>query len=198
MSFIGILILQFFVLLVPGPDFFLVSRTGIAGNKIAVCKVVAGICSGALTWMLLSILGLHILFQTHPIVKQLVMLCGACYLIYLAYGIAKRSNQEIGKTDNQEQYYFLKGLLCNLSNPKAIIYFASIFSVLPLGLGMANILLMILSILIESFICFVGLGLLFSHPFVKKQYQQNTKKIDMISALIFVIFALFMLVELLR
>lgn len=195
MSFIGILILQFFALIIPGPDFFLVSRTGITGNKTAVCKVVAGICTGALIWMVLSILGLHILFQTYPVLNKLVMFGGACYLLYLAYGIIKRSDQEISNVGVQEKYYFLKGMMCNLSNPKAIIYFASIFSVLPLGSGIAHILPIIASLLIESFLCFVGLGLLFSHSFVKRKYQQYAKKIDIASALIFVIFAVFMLVE---
>lgn len=195
MSFIGILILQFFCLIIPGPDFLLVSRTGITGSKIAVCKVVAGICTGALIWMILSILGLHILFQTYPVLNKLVMLVGACYLLYLAYGIIKRSDQKIDNKAVQSSHYYLKGMMCNLSNPKAIIYFASIFSVLPLGSDVGHISFIIVCLLIESFLCFVGLGFLFSHSAVKGKYQQYTKKIDIVSALIFAIFALFMLVE---
>lgn len=195
MSFVGILILQFFCLIIPGPDFFLVSRTGITGNRIAVCKVVAGICTGAFIWMILSILGLHILFQTYPVLNKLVMLVGACYLFYLAYGIVKRSDQDISHKGIQTSHYYLKGMMCNLSNPKAIIYFASIFSVLPLGPGFAHISLIVISLLIESFLCFVLLGFLFAHPAVKRKYHQYTKKIDIVSALIFAIFAAFMLIE---
>lgn len=193
MSFIGILILQFFALIIPGPDFLLVSRTGITGSKVAVCQVVAGICTGALIWMTLSILGLHILFQTYPVVNQLVMLGGACYLIYLAYGIIKQSNLEIGNVAIQGQRYYLKGVMCNLSNPKAIIYFASVFSALPLGSDITNIILIIILLLVESFLCFVGLGILFSHSMIKRIYQQYTKKIDIVSAIIFIFFALLLL-----
>lgn len=195
MSFIGILIIQFFALLIPGPDFFLVSRTGITGRVVDVCKVVAGICAGACIWMVLSILGLHILFQTYPLLNQLVMLGGGCYLMYLAYGIVKRSSQEIGSVVYKEKYYFFKGVMCNLSNPKAIIYFASIFSVLPLGSDIGHIVLLIVSLLIESFLCFVGLGIIFSHPAIKKGYQKYNKKIDFISAMIFVFFALFLWIK---
>ncbi|MDI2113280.1 LysE family transporter [Commensalibacter nepenthis] len=196
MSFIGILILQFFALIIPGPDFLLVSRTGITDSKVAVCQVVAGICTGALIWMILSILGLHILFQTYPVVNQLVMLGGACYLMVLAYGIAVQSNQEVAEVKKiQGQFYFLKGLMCNLSNPKAIIYFASIFSALPLGSDITNILIIITLLLIESFVCFVGLGILFSHSTIKRTYYQYTKKIDIVSSFIFVFFALLLLIK---
>lgn len=85
--------------------------------------------------------------------------------------------------------------MCNLSNPKAIIYFASIFSVLPLGSDVGHIALLIISLLLESFLCFVGLGIVFSHPAIKKGYQKYNKKIDFISAMIFVFFALLLFVK---
>lgn len=198
MSFIGILILQFFALITPGPDFILVSRTGLTSNKIAIFRVVLGICTSVSIWMILSILGLHILFQTYPVLNKLTMLGGSLYLFYLAYGIVKGSSQDISSEGLKEHNHFIKGIMCNLSNPKAIIYYTSIFSVLPLESGYANIVLMTFCLLVESFFCFVGLGFLFSHPVVKRKYQQYTKKIDIASAFIFTTFAVFMLVECLR
>ncbi|MDI2089775.1 LysE family transporter [Commensalibacter oyaizuii] len=196
MTLLGIFLLQLFALATPGPDSLLVLRTALAKHKNAAFKASLGISLGAFIWVILSLLGLHVLFQYYPFLNKVVLFCGACYLLYLAYQLYHlNTDHKLEDKRNLKSSDLLNGLLCNLSNPKAIIYFASIFSMLSFEGGIVAYGKIILLIVGETLLWFLGISIVFSHPAMKRVYQSYARKIDVAAAGIFVLFACLMFVK---
>lgn len=86
---LNLIIVHFFGLITPGPDFFYVSRLAASNSRRNALCAVIGITLGVLFWALASILGLAILFNTVPVLQGLVMTLGGGYLAYLGYLMLK-------------------------------------------------------------------------------------------------------------
>ena len=84
---------------------------------------------GILLWIVFSLTGLKILFDTFDFIQLILSTLGAMYLFYLAYSLLKNISNEIHFTDSVKILKpFLGGFLTNITNPKAVFYFGSIFS----------------------------------------------------------------------
>lgn len=80
--------------------------------------------------------------------------------------------------------------MTNLANPKALAYFASIFSVAVIHASLQQILLMIIVVLIESLLWFYLVATLFSTELVANWYHNQLKTINMICGLAFIGFGI--------
>ena len=89
--------------------------------------------------------------------------------------------------------YFLQGLFTNLSNPKTLIYFSSVFS-LALTASANQYLKMQLALIIpiQTFLVFALFMLIMSMPKVKQCYQRSGSYIDICSGALFLIFAVWL------
>ncbi|MGC7590014.1 homoserine/threonine efflux transporter [Bisgaard Taxon 46] len=194
---LNLMIVHFFGLITPGPDFFYVSRLAASNSRRnAICGVI-GITIGVLFWALASILGLAILFTTIPMLHGVIMCLGGGYLAYLGLLMLKSRNnvvfedateQEINKMTSIKKE-IAKGLMVNLSNAKAIIYFASVMSLVLVNLTETwQILTALLVIVVETFLYFYVISVLFSRPIAKHFYSQYSRYIDNLSGVIFLLF----------
>jgi leucine efflux protein len=124
-----------FIVLLPGPNSLFVLATaaqrGVAGGYRAASAVFLG---DALL-MLLSALGIASLLKAEPMLFLGLKYVGAAYLFYLGVGMLRggwrtlRSPVADGAPvkDVDVAQPFRKALLLSLSNPKAILFFVSIF-----------------------------------------------------------------------
>ncbi|HDR1022667.1 TPA: LysE family transporter [Pasteurella multocida] len=194
---LNLMIVHFFGLITPGPDFFYVSRLAASNSRRnAICGVI-GITIGVLFWALASILGLAILFTTIPMLHGVIMCLGGGYLAYLGLLMLKSRNnvvfedateQELNKMTSIKKE-IAKGLMVNLSNAKAIIYFASVMSLVLVNLTETwQILTALLVIVVETFLYFYVISVLFSRPIAKHFYSQYSRYIDNLSGVIFLLF----------
>lgn len=116
----------------PGPAFLAVSRTAIATSRSAGVIAAAAMATGALIWAIGTLLGLHVLFAKAPWLYDALRLGGAAYLIYLGLGML-RAAWRGGAAETQAaaapagHRTFLRCLAVQLSNPKAAVFFGSIF-----------------------------------------------------------------------
>ncbi|EGK7514121.1 LysE family transporter [Campylobacter lari] len=191
--FLWILIIHFFGLILPGPDFFLVSSYALREGIKSALKASLGVSLAMSLWIILSILGLSVIFHQFPFLQIALSSFGACYLLYLAYGIYK--NAKIGNIKVQKTHIsaFLSGMITNLSNPKVIFYFASVFASFDFAQMRWMLIVLIFVLILETIIYFSLISLLFSKPFMVRIYQKNLKLIDYLSAFIFFAFAVFIL-----
>ncbi|MGL4860112.1 MAG: LysE family transporter, partial [Enterobacteriaceae bacterium] len=67
----SLIIIQFFALITPGPDFAFVASTALKGNKKDIFYSCVGITLGVFFWAFLSMTGLHILFAQYPVAQVL-------------------------------------------------------------------------------------------------------------------------------
>lgn len=195
-----LIFIHFCALITPGPDFFLVSQTAVSRSRKDAVLVAFGICLGAMVWSLLALMGLNIIFEKMAWLKQGLLVAGGLYLCWLGYQMLRsafsKGEQSIKEIVLPQSPYlfFMKGLLTNLSNPKAVIYFGSVFS-----LFLANPLfdqhhsLLFIIIAIETLLWFLVVAFVFSLPTFRTAYQNFAKWIDGISGGIFTLVGFYLI-----
>jgi len=122
------------VVLTPGPNFLATAQSSLARSRRAGLLVVAGIAAGTAIWGIASLFGLGLLFQAAGDLYRIVRWAGAAYLIYvgarLLLSARSASNIRIGAGPGLEGVRaFRHGLVTDLSNPKAAVFFTSLFAV---------------------------------------------------------------------
>ena len=65
--FFSIAVVHLIALMSPGPDFFFVTRTAMSQSRPKAMLGVLGFAAGIFVWAGVSILGLHILFETRTL-----------------------------------------------------------------------------------------------------------------------------------
>ncbi|CAM4172015.1 LysE family transporter [Campylobacter armoricus] len=191
--FLWILIIHFFGLILPGPDFFLVSSYALRDGVKSALKASFGVSLAMSVWIILSILGLSVIFHQFPFLQIALSSFGACYLLYLSFVIFKNAKKGKFKTQKTHISAFLSGIITNLSNPKVIFYFASVFASFNFTQNTKILIVLIFVLILETIVYFSLISLLFSKSFMVRIYQNNTKLIDYLSAFIFFVFAMFIL-----
>jgi threonine efflux protein len=197
-----ICLLHFVARLSPGPDILLIAKSAASTTRQNALKVIAGISAGIVVWVVLTLAGFTVLIDQFPWIQQALMLLGGMFLAKMGWAMLKggvHSFKNRHQTDDdtngqmQAKNYFMLGLWTNLSNPKTLIYFSSVFS-LALSSSASDYLKAQLAVIIplQTFITFALLMLLISQPKIKTLYQRSGSYIDMISGGLFLLFALWL------
>ena len=94
---------------------------------------------------------------------------------------------------------FLYGLFTNLANPKALVYFGSIFStfVTPDVDASARLLLFV-TMTVEAFLWFAAVALLFGSGPLREGYRRIARAIDAVTGVLFAGFGIGLVVSVLR
>ena len=122
------------LLLVPGPDFFLMLRNTLKNGYKAGLFTGLGITLAIGIHVSLAILGLLILSKNSWLYLA-VQIAGAVYLVYIGLSsILKEKDLIVSNMENnaciiaKKQNFFKEGFFCNILNPKAPILMIGIFS----------------------------------------------------------------------
>ncbi len=200
-----ICLLHFVAQLSPGPDILLIAKSAASTARQNALKVIAGISAGMVVWVILTLVGFTLLIDQFPWIQQVLMVLGGVFLAKMGWAMLKggvHSFKNRHQTDDdtngqvQAKNYFMLGLWTNLSNPKTLIYFSSVFS-LALSSSASDYLKAQLAVIIplQTFITFTLLMLLISQPKIKILYQRSGSYIDMMSGGLFLLFALWLWYE---
>jgi threonine/homoserine/homoserine lactone efflux protein len=123
------------LIVTPGPDTALVTRTALLAGRRAAWLSALGIGAGSVVWALASVFGIAVLLEESVLAFTILKFVGAAYLGYLGVRslIASfRLSRQASATDPVPQaaalsapVAFRQGLLSNLLNPKAGAIFAT-------------------------------------------------------------------------
>lgn len=173
-TIIQLALLNLVALVAPGSDFAIVSRNSILyGRKIGIYTAL-GITLGELFHLSYIILGAHIFIVNNIWVLNLVKGVGCLYLLYLGYNmIISKDGSGDFRNENELQYYsameaIKTGALTNALNPKAIMFFISIFSVvIDINTPLSTMVLYGIVILITTFSWFAIVAIFFTHKKIR-------------------------------
>ena len=133
MEFLTVAILHLFAVASPGPDFALVTRQSLRYNRKVAVWTSLGIGAGILFHSLLAITGLVLLITSNELFSTILKIIGSLYLLYLGVnsilGSKEEGNIEEENTNTDKFNGFLAGLITNITNIKAILFFVTVFSV---------------------------------------------------------------------
>jgi threonine/homoserine/homoserine lactone efflux protein len=128
--FAGLIVLGQFS---PGPDMVLLTRTALREGSKAGVEMALGIACGLAVHSTLAVGGVAVMFQRFPMLRLVLQWFAAFYLLWLAYGLlnaafAARSPDAKPAADARENPHppFVRGLLCNLFNPKVALFLAAV------------------------------------------------------------------------
>lgn len=115
------------VIAAPGPDIFYVLSRAISGGKRIGSISAFGIASGEVLHTLLAIFGLAALLQASAAAFLIVKYIGAVYLVYLGMrAIRERNGVALESLRLVSDWrVFRQGVLTNLFNPKAVLFYVS-------------------------------------------------------------------------
>lgn len=119
----------------PGPDFAVVVRQSISFDRKTALITSLGIGTGIGVHMIYTLFGLGFIITQSKIGFLIAQLVGICYLSFLAFSLIKSKPQSTASSeisiDNNPRHHkkaFLLGLMTNVLNPKATLFFLAIFT----------------------------------------------------------------------
>jgi threonine/homoserine/homoserine lactone efflux protein len=138
-SFAALLTVWTLALLIPGPDFLAVSHASVARSRRDAVFVGLGVAAAMAVWAATSLVGLTVLLVKCQPLFQAVRLAGAAYLAWLAFQLLRSAVRRAapgaaaagaGVRARGAGAAFRAGFLCNIGNPKAAVFFSSVFAAL--------------------------------------------------------------------
>jgi RhtB (resistance to homoserine/threonine) family protein len=121
------------ITITPGADTAVVIRNAIARGARAGVLTALGSAAGLLVWGAASAIGIAALLAASSVLFTAVKLAGAAYLIYLgvlSWRLAGHRGERAPTTRDERRDEGLRscrqGLLTNLSNPKAALFFTAL------------------------------------------------------------------------
>lgn len=130
LAFIGVVQLA---AMSPGPDFVLVTRHAALSGRRAGVSAALGIACGVFAWAVVAAFGVAALLAASAVAFSIVKLAGAAYLAYLGVkslraairgGSAALAQARIRTVSSWVA--FRQGLVTNLLNPKAAVFFVAL------------------------------------------------------------------------
>lgn len=133
MDIVTLAIVGLLIVISPGADFVLVLKNSLSHGRHAGLLSALGISLAITVHIGYSLLGISYLISHNELLFNLIKYAGAAYLVYLGIkGIFAASAQTVitAEQDNSlpSYRYFAQGFLCNVLNPKTMLFFLSIFS----------------------------------------------------------------------
>ena len=179
----------------PGPDFFLVMKSSLAGRFGQTMGCCFGIASGVVTHLLFAYFGLSVIINQSKFMYSIIVILGGLWLIKLAVSgfFAKSENwNELQAVDFSSYLIAFKdGYLTNLLNPKALIYFVSVMSpLIQKGVSGWSFFAIACTITIVTFVWFASVATLLHQHKIKILFQKYQAMIDKLFAVIILFFAI--------
>ncbi|MCQ4626980.1 LysE family translocator [Corynebacterium sp. CCUG 65737] len=196
----------------PGPDLVQIIRVG-AKSRAAGVACAFGIMAGNALWIAASLLGLGALIQAVPQVLAVLQLIGGAYLLWMGVGAVRSglaargqgaSSVSTAATDTTDappagtvlsaRRAFATGVLTNLSNPKAVLFFGAVFAqFMTPGMGWGWVALILVTLALIGVAWFVGFAV--GVDKLAGVLARWGHIVDVVTGVIFVALAVWMIAE---
>ncbi|OCG11494.1 lysine transporter LysE [Gilliamella sp. wkB292] len=178
----------------PGPDFFLVLKNSLTYSRKIALLTCLGVITAILIHMSYCVAGVAVLIAATPLLYNVLRYAGAAYLLWLGIKalLAKQTNttyvsQQLIDKQMSAKSAFIQGLLCNLLNPKATLFFLAIFTqVLNANSSTTDKLLVAFIIWIEAVLWWPFVVFIFQTQAVQRHYFKMQLIIDKLLGVILI------------
>ena len=151
----------------------------------------AGVTTGSWMWSIAAALGMGAIMLTNAWAFEILRYFGACYLLYLAIKSARSALTKIDSAPATAaapcpRQAYTKGLALHLTNPKAILFFGSLFAIgIPPDAPVSSLVVVIIAVGLQSLCVFHGYALLFSCPPIVNGYRKLKRWFEALFAIAF-------------
>lgn len=178
-------------LMLPGPDFIAVVRSSMIRGTAAGLMTTLGVTLGLGLYASLSLIGLSAVLAEYQWLAWAMRVLGGCYLIYLGIRLflASRGKPEEIVIEDQKPRGnpLVFGFLVTLTNPKAIVLFASLFApAVSAGTPLWFMGLMVALVMASSLIWYSIVSLFMSSGPVMRRFRNAQHWIERLAGVCFV------------
>ena len=173
--FVWSAVAHFIALTSPGPDTAIVVRQVSIYGRSAGIKTALGIGFGILFHCILAMSGISLLIISNNLYKLIISIIGGLYISYLGISIFL-SDLEITTDEKKFRYEknsFIVGLITNIFNVKAFLFFVSLFSILVESLSGIYYFLFPLYFSITSALWFIFISIVITHSSININIYTN-------------------------
>lgn len=187
----------------PGPDFAIVMKHSISyGKRIAIITS-AGVGAAIFLHVAYALAGIGLIVKSSPMLYQGLILVASGFLLYLGYGAVKAKpsgefEAEVLQSDKMisDKKAFALGFLTNGLNPKATIFFLSLFTVIvdadtPFVIKGAYGVYLALA----TFCWFLFMSLILTKPQVRQMFSRKGYVFDRVMGWVLIALAVNILVS---
>ena len=180
----------FLGVLSPGPNFAIVTSTAMTASRRAGILTGLGLAAASCTWALLAVAGIGLVLARFPEIVLAVRVAGAAYLVWIGIRMllgAARPMPEAGRTATSVAAAVRKAYLVSMTNPKAIAFYGSIFSIMvpaaaPWWFDVA--IVAIAALVSAAWYC--SLALLFSQAADRRVFARGRPAIEAVMGLVLI------------
>jgi len=172
-----IMLAAFIAVASPGPAVMAIAGTSMRAGRRTGLVFASGVTTGSLAWSISAAAGLSAVMLANAWLIEAIRWFGAGYLLFLAFKSARAAVKPgdgalpQGLTHASAKRAYARGLALHLTNPKAILFFGSLYSFgVPADATLADLALIVVMVGIQSAIVLHGYAILFSNPVVVRGY----------------------------
>ena len=176
----------------PGPATLAIASTSMAHGRRAGLALASGVTTGSLCWSCVAAFGLGAVMLAHAWLFEAARYLGAGYLLFLAWKSARHALAPTASAlpgaagAPSGRRAFRQGLALHLTNPKAILFFGSLYSIgVPQDATATDLLWIIAAVGIQGAVVFHGYALLFSNYRMINCYLRLRRAFEAVFALAF-------------
>ena len=172
----------------PGPATIAAATVSMSAGRKAGLLFGLGLSIGLAIWGLVAATGLGAILQTSAYALSVLKIFGGLYLLWLALNTARSATRAMEDriVITEQRHHFSRGLLLNLSNPKAVFAW---MAVLSLGLGeessSTQVLLATSICMVLGFVIYTSYVFIFSTRGAMGVYRRTRRWIEGIVAGLF-------------
>lgn len=182
----------------PGPDFAMVLRQSIAHGRQPAVATSLGIASAILVHGAYTLLGIGLVVSQSILLFSILKYVGAAYLIWLGIGAlrapAPRPPDNLEDAPHRQMSLakaFGIGFLTNLLNPKAVLFFLSLFTTLvSAATPLASKAFYVVSMSIILAVWFVLVSVFFTTPRIRAGFYRMGQWFNRLTGLALIILAI--------
>ena len=194
--FLSSAIMHLIALTSPGPDTAIVIRqVSLYGRKEGF-KTAVGIGIGIYLHCLLAINGISLIITSNELYKFIISIIGSVYIMYLGINMLISKSENINNdSKSTPKNSILIGLITNVFNVKAFLFFVSLFSFLIEDMIDIYFYIFPIYFALTSSLWFISLSYIFTVSKNKAFNMYSNKYLSSIMSLILCFIALFILIR---
>ena len=175
--------LQLMLAMSPGPATVITIKTASSNGLAAGLSLSFGLATGVLIWALAALTGLSLIFELAPYLQTALRIAGGLFLIWIGISLWRHAKDPLPDTADASPMglgrAFRLGVYTDLANPKALAYFAAVFSgVIPAEPTISTGALILSIIFVIEMGWYALVSLVFSRPTPQKFYRAAKSVLD--------------------
>jgi RhtB (resistance to homoserine/threonine) family protein len=186
----------------PGPDFVMALKNSLTYSRKTGIYTAIGFGLGIGIHIFYSFAGLAVIISQSEIVFKIIKYLGASYLFYIGFlSILEKNNAfKINKTKHLADISAIKaiqiGFLTNVLNPKASLFFLSLFTfILKSNPSTITILIISIIMILNTVIWFSLVAYFFNIHIIQKQYSHYQNYIGKGLGILLILIALLLVFQ---